>query len=150
MSKVKEQQQKQLSDAEAETLNSDEEGGFLNLFEMIRFVKWNQVKNFDAIEKRFKLKEEDSQFVMDYLRNITIDFLYGGLFITDKNQNLLFKAKDTYIINMQNVPILEGGTQNAPLTYALKKKDNKDEVALVGSKLLNSMNSGSKDIANVR
>ena len=58
---------------------------------------------------------------MDYLRNITIDFLYGGLFVKDKSQNLLFKTNDVYAENMKKVPILKGGSQNASPTYALSR-----------------------------
>lgn len=91
--------------------------GFLNSFEMTRFVKANQDEDFDAIAQRFKLNKEQSGYVLDYLRNIIIDFLFGGFFVTELTNNILFKNTDYYVQNMLKVPILEGGTINHKTLY---------------------------------
>ena len=84
---------------------------------MNRFVKANQDKHFEAIAERFLLNEEESTYLMDFLRYLAITFLHGGLYTVEKSNAFLFAREDPYLTKMKNVPLLLGGVQNPSLSF---------------------------------
>lgn len=77
-------------------------GGIFEYHERQNFISFVVENNQTSLQSRFNLNLTEARVLFDYMRSITIQYMFGGLFLSKTPYEFLWGYEDKYLIKMVN------------------------------------------------